>query len=83
MGGRPYIFAQIGCAARSEMALTLEDALVRRTQVLYRDLSQGLGVAERVGELMAAELGWSEQQRDAEVERYRAVVAANRAWRRS
>jgi glycerol-3-phosphate dehydrogenase len=77
----PAIRAQVVYAVRQEMALTLADVLDRRTHVLALAADQGLGAAEPVADLMAAELGWAPARRDAEVARYRHIVALSRAWR--
>ena len=55
--------------------------LNRRTHVLDQALDQGLGVAEEVAALMAAELEWSDQDRAEQVARYRQVVEQTRRWR--
>lgn len=80
--GRPEIVGQVIWAAREELAASVSDVLIRRTQIFYRDEEQGLGCAERVGRILADELGWSDAQRQASVEAYRADVERSRAWRR-
>ncbi|MDQ3033331.1 MAG: glycerol-3-phosphate dehydrogenase/oxidase [Myxococcota bacterium] len=81
--GRPEILAQIEFAAREELAATVCDVLMRRTQVFYRDHDQGLGCAERVADHLADVLGWDRAERDRELERYRAEVALSRRWRKA
>jgi glycerol-3-phosphate dehydrogenase len=77
----PYIWAEIVHAARAEHALEVEDALARRVPLLRDARDQGLGAAERAGELMARILGWSTERRAQSVDRYRAAVAITRRWR--
>lgn len=77
----PFCWAELSLAAAEEHAFTVVDALVRRTQVFYRDRDQGLTVAERAAARMARELGWDEAEQRRQVERYRDAVAENRAWR--
>ncbi len=79
--GRPEIWAQVDWAVKQELAVRLSDVLTRRTQIFYRDFDQGLGVAPEVADRMAALLGWTEAQRDEELEHYRAEVALSRRWR--
>ena len=79
--GRPEVEAQVVWAARRELAATVADFMVRRTQLFYRASDQGLEAAVRVGEILAAELGWSDEQRDASVAEYRGRVERSRAWR--
>jgi glycerol-3-phosphate dehydrogenase len=58
--------AQIAFAVREEMALTLEDVVMRRTSLgqFGRPPAQAL---TQVTELMAAELGWSVQKQQQEI----------------
>jgi glycerol-3-phosphate dehydrogenase len=79
LGGRlvsdlPYLRAEVIYACRAEMAMTLEDVLARRTRIILEDGARGAGIAPEVAALMAAELGWSREQTNAQVERYRALV---------
>lgn len=77
----PFIWPEVLWAARRELALNLEDVLRRRMMVLLKDRDQGLEVAPRCAELLQAELGWTDERREAELEAYRAAVALTRAWR--
>lgn len=79
--GRPEILGQVDWAVDTEFARRVEDVLVRRTQLYYRDLDQGLGAAPRVAARMAERLGWSEARRAEELERYHEEVESSRAWR--
>jgi glycerol-3-phosphate dehydrogenase len=77
----PIIKAQVIHAIRHEMALTLADVLARRTRILTQAVDQGLAAAETVADLMAAELGWSREERLAQVAAYRQQVVLSRRWR--
>ncbi len=74
VNGLPYLWAEVVHACRYEQACHLDDVLERRTFMLFLDWDHGLRVAEQVSELMAQELGWSAEQRQREVERYRRRV---------
>lgn len=78
---RPEILAQVEHAARNELAATVCDVLIRRTQIFFRDIDQGLGAVERVADCLAEALGWDAATREREIERYRAEVALSRQWR--
>jgi glycerol-3-phosphate dehydrogenase len=78
--GHPCTAAEIVLAARGEMAVTLEDALRRRTGVFYEAVDGGAGAAEAAAGLLGEELGWSTEQRRAEVESYRLAAAEVRSW---
>lgn len=60
------IGAQVVYAVRNEMALTLEDVVMRRTGIGQLG-HPGAGVLEATAELMAGELGWSESRKRAEI----------------
>lgn len=78
---RPEIFAMVDWAIEEELAATVCDVMVRRTQLFYRDVDQGLGACEAVADRMTTLLGWDEATRSREIERYREVVARSRQWR--
>ena len=76
--GLPYSRAEVVYAARAEMARTVDDVLSRRTRarLLARDASAA--AADDVATLMAAELGWSDDERRQQVASYRALVVEER-----
>ena len=63
--GLPYIKAEAIYAARSEMVVTLDDVLSRRTRARLFDRPATVAAAADVARLIAADMGWD----DAEVER--------------
>lgn len=79
--GRPEILACVDWAIDRELAATVCDVMVRRTQLFYRDDDQGLGAVPAVAARMAEKLGWDDTRTEAEITRYEAVVAQSRAWR--
>jgi glycerol-3-phosphate dehydrogenase len=76
--GLPYRRAEALYAARYEMATTVDDVLSRRTRsrLLGRDATAA--VADDVAGLLASELGWSEDERAAQVDSFRAALAHER-----
>jgi glycerol-3-phosphate dehydrogenase len=76
--GLPYRRAEALYAARYEMATTVDDVLSRRTRsrLLGRDATAA--AADDVAALLASELGWSETERAAQVDRFRAALAHER-----
>src|SRR5262249_5575723 len=73
--GLPDLLAEAALAARDEQARTIGDVLLRRTRLgllaagqLAADRSGG--PCERVGSVMAAELGWSGQRLALELRRF-------------
>ncbi len=65
-----YLKAEVVYATREEGALHLEDVLVRRSHINIEVQDRGRAAAPVVADLMAKELGWSDEQRDAELEAY-------------
>jgi len=74
LGTTGDIGAQIVFAAREEMALTLEDAVMRRTGVgqLGRP---GEEVLASAADLMAGELGWSAERKRAEIDSLQPLIS--------
>ena len=79
--GRPEILVQVDWAVHEELAATVCDVMMRRTQLLLRDRDQGLSAAPTVAARMASLLGWDDATETRELERYRAQVALSRRWR--
>jgi glycerol-3-phosphate dehydrogenase len=79
--GLPYLRAEARYAVQHEMARTLDDVLTRRTRarLLARDASAD--AASAVAELIADDLGWTDTERDGQVDAYRASIAAERSTR--
>jgi glycerol-3-phosphate dehydrogenase len=76
--GLPYLRAEAVYAVRHEMALTLEDVLSRRTRALLLDEAATAGLAGDVAQLLAGELGWSEEETAAQVAAFLALVERQR-----
>lgn len=79
--GLPYLMAEVPYAVHHEMALTLDDVLMRRTHVIHETRDGGLDRARTVAELMAARLGWSESEIDRQVSEYASQVSFTQRWR--
>jgi glycerol-3-phosphate dehydrogenase len=70
----PYLGAEFLYGARTEMAVTLEDLLCRRTRAHLQDARATRAGARRVAEIVAGELGWDSARVDAEVAAYERLV---------
>jgi glycerol-3-phosphate dehydrogenase len=77
----PVLAAEAIYAAEEEMALTLEDFMARRTDLMLFEPQHGLEAAGRAAALMGEALSWGRRQRQEQVERYREAVAAMTAFR--
>jgi glycerol-3-phosphate dehydrogenase len=69
--GLPYIKAEAVYAARSEMAVTLDDVLSRRTRARLFDRPATLAAAEDVARLIAPDMGWDQVAIDRQVADFR------------
>jgi len=75
-GADAYLKAEVVYAAREEGAMHLEDVLVRRTHINFEVQDRGAEAAPVVADLMAKELGWSDEQRQSELDAYLKRVEA-------
>ncbi len=76
----PEIVAQLHQAVREEMAVSLQDFLIRRTAI-GQSLCQGLDCAESIGRRMADVAGWSSRRLSAELEAYQKHVDRSHRFR--
>ncbi|MBO0860819.1 MAG: glycerol-3-phosphate dehydrogenase/oxidase [Chloracidobacterium sp.] len=68
--GLPQILAEVVYAARFEMALTLADAMTRRTRLATLAGTEALNCAAIAADTMANELGWSEEQTERQIAQF-------------
>jgi glycerol-3-phosphate dehydrogenase len=78
----PYIKAQVRFAVDGEMARTLNDFMVRRTEIYYYAPDQGLSVAPDVANIMGDLLGWDVTERKRQVKEYEKTVELSRLYAR-
>jgi glycerol-3-phosphate dehydrogenase len=69
--GLRYVRAEAVYAVRHEMATSLVDLLTRRTRAHLEDRAACLRAADDLAELLAGELGWSDEDVTAQVDEYR------------
>jgi glycerol-3-phosphate dehydrogenase len=77
-GTDDYLRAEVVYAVTHEGARHLDDVLTRRTRISIETFHRGTASARDTASLMGAALGWSDEQRDREVEHYLQRVAAER-----
>ena len=78
---RPAIFAEVVHAVDFELAVTVDDVLVRRTSVALTAKDQGESAAERVADIMGERLGWTPEQRERHLDEFAATLRLSRAFR--
>lgn len=72
--GLPYRLSQAAWAARSEMAIHVEDVLARRTRALFLNARAAAAAAPGVAEVMARELGRGEDWVEDQVRAFRELA---------
>lgn len=77
----PYLRAEIAFGLQREMALTLNDVMIRRMHFIHEAQDQGLGCAPLIAAEMAASLGWSPADTARQVADYQREVALTRRYR--
>ena len=68
--GLPYTGADLVYAVREEMAATLSDLLIRRTHIAFETRDHGASIAPRATDIVAPVLGWSKDDRSAQLRAY-------------
>jgi glycerol-3-phosphate dehydrogenase len=76
----PDVVAQLHRAVQDEMAVSLQDVLLRRTGI-GTSRCQGQDCAESIGQRMAQLLGWTPRRLDAELDAYRAHLDRSHRFR--
>ena len=79
--GRPEIWAEVAHAVEREMALRVQDVLIRRLHLFYEYTEQGTAVAAPVAQRMKKLLGWDEVREAEELVDYFKAVERARAFR--
>ncbi len=68
--GRVFLEAEVAWAVRTELAVSLDDVLARRTRLAQELPDRGAAIAPRVAEIVGAELGWGASRQSLEVENF-------------
>ena len=76
----PDVVAELHRAVQDEMAVSLQDVLLRRTGI-GTSRCQGQDCAESIGRRMAPLLGWTPRRLDAELDAYHAHVERSQKFR--
>jgi glycerol-3-phosphate dehydrogenase len=79
--GLPDILAQIRYSVKEEEALTLEDFLIRRSQIGLGK-TQGLEAVEPVAREMGSLLDWGPLERQKQLESYRVMAAMGQEYKK-
>ena len=79
--GRVEIMAQVDFGVREELAASVSDIMIRRTQIFFRDFKQGLGSLDKVALRLAHLIGWSDEEKQKSIDAYEAEVALSQRWK--
>lgn len=71
---QPYLSAEVIFACRYEMAQSIRDFMARRIRWEILDWQSCREAVQKVGEIMAAELGWSEAKKEKEIKEYKELL---------
>jgi glycerol-3-phosphate dehydrogenase len=77
--GLPYLEAEVVYSARHELARNVDDVLSRRMRARMMARDASAAAAERVGQLLQAELGLSDAEKAAQVADYQTTTSRERA----
>ncbi|MBM74221.1 MAG: glycerol-3-phosphate dehydrogenase [Proteobacteria bacterium] len=78
---RPEVLAQVDFSVSEELASSVRDVLIRRTQIFFRASDQGLGCCDAVAQRMGKLLSWSPERIAMEIQAYTDEVDRSRRWR--
>ena len=76
--GRPEIWAEVDYAAQRELAMRVQDVLIRRLHLFYEVPDHGQAVVARVAARMKQLLGWDDAREAEELRDYFQVVERSR-----
>lgn len=80
--GLHYLWGELDYALEHEMTVSLDDFLIRRTHLFSLDRKQALDVHEEVAKRLAKKLGWSEEEKHAQIGRYKLKIEVTRQYLR-
>jgi glycerol-3-phosphate dehydrogenase len=69
-----YTMAEVVWAIRYEMARTIDDVLSRRVRLLFLDARAAIAVTEKVGQLLANELGRDEDWKENQITQFKKLA---------
>jgi glycerol-3-phosphate dehydrogenase len=78
IAGRPEIWAEIGYAVERELAVRVQDVLIRRLHLYYEVLDQARSVVPKVAAQMKQLLGWDDVREAEELRDYSQIVERSR-----
>ena len=81
LAGRPELWAEVTYAVEREMALRLQDVLVRRLHLFYELRDQATALVTPVAQRMKKLLGWDDVREAEELVDYFKMVERSRAFR--
>ena len=77
----PYVWGELTHAIDHEMALTLEDFLIRRAPLFSWENRGGSDVRRDIANRMQDRLGWSAEEKQAQIDRYEFTIKLTEHFR--
>ena len=81
--GRPEIWAEVVYAVEREMAMRVQDVMIRRLHLFYETRDQARDVVAAVAARMKQLLGWDDVREAEELRDYFGLVQQAQAFRRN
>jgi glycerol-3-phosphate dehydrogenase len=81
--GLPYIWGELDYALEHEMAMALDDFLIRRTHLFSLDSKHGFYLHEEIASRLAQKLGWSNEEKRKQIEGYKAKIEITQHYLKS
>ncbi len=83
VAGRPEIWAEVTYAIEREMAMRVQDVLMRRLHLFYESRDQARDLVPAVASRMKKLLGWDDSREAEELRDYFTVIERTQAFRRT
>ncbi len=77
----PFVWGELPYTVNQEMTLGLDDFMIRRTHLFSMDSRQGMDVFRGIAGRMQKLLGWSAEEKKAQIERYKFKIHLTQHFR--
>jgi len=78
----PHVWGEVTYALDHEMTVALDDFLIRRTHIFSLEKKQGLDVCHEIADKLQERLGWSDEEKQRQIERLKLKVQLTQYFRK-